>query len=261
MRSEVRSLRAAGHGHDAVVALGTRRLPDEPDAAHVPASVRVVLVDDDALLVQALAAALDAVGSFDVVGVAEDVETAIRVAASAQPDVVVVGHRPPSVREFELVDALKLLRPTPAVLLVSSSDASSVAAHALRAQCDGLLPRRSSLECFMAAVRTVAGGQCVYTNEQLVGALGGEVAGRADAAPPDLTTRELQVLWLLNEGVSTGGIAQVLGVSVNTVRSHIRNILGKFGAHSRLEAIAAARRSGVLDEMDDPRGDLRSTAT
>jgi DNA-binding NarL/FixJ family response regulator len=240
-----------------MAALATSSI-DAPSALDADAAIRVVLVNDDALLVEALAAALTAAGPFEVAGTTADVETAIRLVAFARPDVVVVDHRPPSVREFELVEALKLLRPAPAVLLVSSSDAPAVALHAVKAQCEGLLSRRASLADFMDAVRTIASGQCVYTNDQLIGALGGDVAKDSDEPQPDLTQRELEILWLLNDGTATDVIAQSLRVSINTVRSHIRSILVKFGAHSRLEAIAAARRSGLLDELDDRRGRSRS---
>lgn len=217
------------------------------------ACVPILIVDDDLLLAEALAAALAAEGSFDAVGIASDLEPAIRMVAALRPEVVLVNHRLPSGTGLELCEALKLVHPSPAVLLVSASDASDLPTRAVKAQCDGLVSRRAPLQALVAALHVVADGQCGFTKEQLLGVVGGRDGAADREAGPDITARELEILWLLNDGVSTEAIARQLQVSVNTVRTHVRNLLVKFGAHSRLEAIAEARRAGVLDPHDAPR--------
>ncbi len=97
----------------------------------------------------------------------------------------------------------------------------------------------------MHAIRAAAAGE-IYVPQQLVEELAAHLRPRPPTLGADLTERELEVLQLLGRGSSTDEIVDALNISVHTVRNHIRNILTKLHARSRLEAVTVATRIGVL---------------
>jgi DNA-binding NarL/FixJ family response regulator len=104
--------------------------------------------------------------------------------------------------------------------------------------------KSSGLDELEDAVRRVAGGEVVYGTEFLAGVLN-RLTGRTPSAT--LTARERQTLGLLADGASTAEVAERLGVAHNTARNHVQRVLEKLGARSKLEAVAIARREGLLD--------------
>jgi DNA-binding NarL/FixJ family response regulator len=110
----------------------------------------------------------------------------------------------------------------------------------VEAGCVGYLEKAGSLDDLAPAVRAVAAGQVVIAADHL------RQLRRSPSGPTALTKREREILHLVADGRTNGAIAAQLVLSVHTVRTHVQSILAKLGAHSKLEAVAVARRHRVL---------------
>lgn len=163
-------------------------------------------------------------------------------------DVLVTDFRLPDGDAPELISELLAAHPDLRVLVVSGwSDDRSVL-RSVEAGAHGYLTKTQPVEDLLAAVRNVAAGETVFAPELL-----GKLLRRMGAnsrSGNDLTAREIEVLAGLAQGRTTKDIADQLGLSVNTVRNHITSILGKLDVHSRLEAVAAGIRLGLVSPPD-----------
>ena len=202
----------------------------------VPASpIRVFLVEDHDMVAEALQLALDRPGGLTVVGRVRTRADAVEGTRRLRPDVVLLDLR---LADGDGTDVLAELAGHGARVLVITGDATpAVARRVARAGAAGLLPKSSRLDVLEAAVREVAAGGEVFE--------AGTVE-RPDGPGSKLTARERQTLELLAEGASTEQIGDRLGVSRNTTRNHVQRVLEKLGARSKLEAVAVARREGLL---------------
>jgi DNA-binding NarL/FixJ family response regulator len=207
-----------------------------------PAVVRVLLVDDHPAILEGVRLALDTASDVEVVGVAVDGGTARTRFAATRPDVVVMDYSLPDTDGISLTADLKAVDPEVRVLLLTATDDPSVAERAVRSGCDGFLAKTALPADIADAVRRLHAGEALFDVALLVRA----VRGPRQAGPTDLSTRELEVLRLLARGSSTEAVAAELYVSINTVRSHVRRILEKLEAHSKLEAVAIGVRDGLL---------------
>jgi DNA-binding NarL/FixJ family response regulator len=135
----------------------------------------------------------------------------------------------------------------PARVLVLTGEASAaVAARVAEVGGAGLLLKSSRLEELVSAVRQVAQGEVVFAPGLLAGVLD-RLTGRVPATGATLTRRERETLVLLAIGASTDEVSARLGVARNTARNHVQRVLEKLGARSKLEAVAIARRDGLID--------------
>jgi len=217
---------------------------------------RVVLVDDHRLLLDSLRAALDARGDVAVVGVATTAEEAVGLVPRVVPDVVLVdydlGDSPRSAKGSRGGDGLSVVRALAGrtaarFVLVTGFPSEQLVRGALEAGCVGFVVKGSPLDELAAAVHAAASGQTYLPAETVARLVGPARGGRPHVAGPAvLASRELDVLGLLADGVDTAGIADQLHLSVHTVRNHVKRILAKLQAHSRLEAVAVARRAGLV---------------
>ena len=132
------------------------------------------------------------------------------------------------------------------VMLTGQAD-SGVLAAALESGCSGFVTKDGNLRDLASAIRGVLAGE-VRVPQKLITQLAAYLRPRPVATGSDLTRREFEVLRLLAEGHSTSAIVAELVLSIHTVRNHIRNILMKLNAQSRLEAVAIATRQGLLSE-------------
>ena len=213
--------------------------------------IRVLVVEDSATFVRGLEATLSAEEAFVIVGSADNQADAVALAERLQPEVALVDLRiaPGPGSEalgyhhgVETIAALKAAVPGLRVLAMSFSRHPRWPVEVVRAGASGFVSKDAPPEEIVAALRTVARGGVVLTAEQLA---------RVAEPPVDhpsvtLTPREQEVLCLLAEGKSNREIAVALGVAVGTVRTHVANILGKLDVADRREAVAEARRRGLL---------------
>jgi DNA-binding NarL/FixJ family response regulator len=205
---------------------------------------RVVVVHSHTMMGRALRAALGDIDDLDVVGVAETVDAAVERAPAPPPHVVVIDLR--SADGDGAGDVARLLAAWPEVrvlVLATAADYRSVVA-AIEAGAAGILLTHQPLEDLIDGIRAARAGQTVVA-PSLVPAL---LAGISPAALrlTMLNRREVDVLQLLAEGLSTIELAAHMGVSVNTVRNNIQSALTRLGAHSKLEAVSIALREGII---------------
>jgi DNA-binding NarL/FixJ family response regulator len=200
-----------------------------------PEPVRVLLVEDHDMVAEALELALERAPGIEVVGRARSRGSALAEARRLRPAVVVLDRRLPDGDAVAAIGAVTALGA--GVLMLTGDATPALAARVTEAGGAGLLLKSAQLGALVEAVRQVAAGEPVFDPALL--------PGRTDGAA--LTGRERETLHLLAEGASTEEIGDRLGVSRNTTRNHVQRVLEKLGARSKLEAVAVARREGLLD--------------
>lgn len=213
------------------------------EGAEAGGVLRVVVVDDHRMMAEALASVLGDEPDLLVVGVENSVASGVAVATDERPDVVVMDYR---LQDGDGVDATRQLRdalPDVNVVMLTAYPDDNILGAALEAGCCGFVAKGSPVEELLNAVRAAATGGGVFAPD-VIARLVRLQNPRAGAQ--DLSPREQQVLELVATGQSTGGIASALDLSQHTVRNHIRNVLTKLGAHSKLEAVVIAARDNLI---------------
>ena len=209
--------------------------------------ISVLIADDDALVRAGLRALLDAEPDLTVTGEATDGSEVVPAVLRLRPDVVLMDVRMPRI---DGIQATRLLlercSEPPKVLVVTTFANDEYVYEALRAGACGFLLKRARPEQFAEAVRVVARGDSLLfpaAVRRLAAAYGPPDGRIANAR---LTTREAEVLTLMADGLSNTEIASRLVLGVETVKTHVRNILDKLGARDRTQAVVTAYRSGFV---------------
>jgi len=209
----------------------------------------VLIVDDHPLTRDALAALLTQ-HDFRVVGEAEDGERAIDIARDLQPDLILLDLSMPGIGGLGALPLLREAAPHCEVVMVTASVAEENLLAAIRAGAAGYLLKTEPPERIVEFLRGAAEGEAALSGTIARSLLEKVRQGRhADGGVPDtiaraLSARELEVLLLLDDHLSTDQVAARLFISEHTVRSHVKSLLRKLGVSSRrqaLEALAAAR--------------------
>jgi DNA-binding NarL/FixJ family response regulator len=206
------------------------------------APTRVVLVEDHDMVAEAMTLAMERADDIEIVARARSIATALTEVRRCAPDVVLLDRRLPDGDAIDAIGQLNKLGTR--VLMLTGEATATVAARVAEAGGSGLVLKSAGLDELEDAVRRVADGEAVFGAEFLAGVLS-RLTGRTPSAT--LTARERQALGLLADGASTAEVAERLGVAVNTARNHVQRVLEKLGARSKLEAVAIARREGLLD--------------
>lgn len=212
------------------------------------APVRVLLCDDHAVVRAGLRALLSSTDGIDVVGEAGSGEEALDMAAALRPDVVLMDLQlgtgidgVTATRRLASPDAAPDGEPPPQVLVLTMFDTDADIERAVAAGATGYLLKAEPPERLFAAVRDAATGRTV-----LSGSVADRVVSRLRAPGPSLTTRELEILARLAEGLGNREIARVLFLSEGTVKTHLARVYTKLGVHTRSGAVAAAARHRLL---------------
>lgn len=205
--------------------------------------IRVVLIDDHAMFTESLARVLGEEPTVEVIGVASTGADGVRLASSRSPDVVVLSHDLPDDDVTAVAPRLIEASPNSKVVVLSSRNDRRSLLAVLEAGCVGYVTTDHGVDELVAAISQVAGGD-PYVPRSMLGAL----LPRDDkpGLGADLSERELEVLEGLAHGMTNAALGEALFLSVHTVRGHVQSILMKLHAHSRLEAVAIARREGLL---------------
>ncbi|MGE0640140.1 MAG: response regulator [Thermoanaerobaculia bacterium] len=210
-------------------------------------TIRVALVDDDRLLSQTLRRLLDSAPGFECCGAYATVESARRGLESVRADLVLLDVDLPGIPGPAGAAILRELDPPPEIVMFTVyADDDKVFTSLLNGAC-GYLLKDTPPERLLTALRDAREGGAPMSSQ-----IARKVIGlfRQVAPPPraehDLTPQELRLLGLFSEGYSYQGVAEELGISVNTVRSHVRNVYDKLHVHSRSQAVHAAIRRGIL---------------
>ncbi|OZB84052.1 MAG: DNA-binding response regulator [Microbacterium sp. 14-71-5] len=214
--------------------------------------IRVVIVDDEALVRTGFSMILNATDDIRVVGTASGIE-ALDVIKSEKPDVLLLDIRMPQVDGLTLLSIVSTLPERPAVAMLTTFDADEYIMTALGSGASGFLLKDTEPEQLGQYVRALAAGGIVLSSRAsrpLLNARAGLTTALDEEAErvSMLTDRERQVLMLVAEGLSNADIGARLYLGAGTVKDHVSAILAKLGVTSRVQAALAAQRAGLLDE-------------
>src|SRR5262245_36721761 len=207
--------------------------------------IDLLIVEDHAMIAQGLRAALDAEHDMSVVGVAGTLGEGERIASSESPDVVVLDSLLPDGEAPTGIGRITTACPTARIVVVSANSDYRSVVRALEAGAAGYLLKDQPFEDLVSAIRTVYAGERALAPTLVPKLLAGFTP--PPGSPARLSPREIEVLQLLAEGLTTNELARRLNLSVNTVRNHVQSILTRTGAHSKLEAVAIALREGIIE--------------
>jgi DNA-binding NarL/FixJ family response regulator len=207
--------------------------------------IRVLVVDDHQMMGEGLRAAVATEPGIEVIGVAGDLPQSRAMADRLRPDVVLMDYSLPSGTGFDCAQLLKQDHPEVKIIILTGHRDDTLVVRAVELGLDGFLRKTSSIDEVVAAVRQAHAGDAVFSPQDLTLVM--RQVRRAGKSPTDLTEREVEVLHLMASGASTEVMASTLFVSAHTIRSHVRHILEKLGAHSKLEAVAIAIRERLVD--------------
>jgi DNA-binding NarL/FixJ family response regulator len=211
--------------------------------------MRIVLADDHALFRDGVSSLLQAWGH-DVVGRASNGAEAVDLVLRLEPDLVLMDVRMPEKSGVQATREIAAVRPeTPIVMLTVSEDEDDLFA-AIQAGARGYLLKNLEAAQLRAMIETVARGEAAITPAtaaRIIRHLSSLGSAAEEPAPDRLTARELDVLRLVTAGRHNKEIAAALGITENTAKYHLRNILEKLHAQSRTEVATLALREGLLD--------------
>ena len=203
----------------------------------MPQPIRILVVDDHTLFRRGLTALLTTQPRFDVVGEAGDAGEAHRRAAELQPDVILLDHHLPGVEGVDAIQGLREVAPRARILMLTVSEDGATLARALQRGASGYLLKRTPPAEIADAIQVASAGgspMSPHIARQVVGFFHRTPPPKPDRA---LTVREQEVLDLLIKGKFYKEIATSLGVSIDTVRTHVRKVYDKLHIHSRTEII------------------------
>ena len=220
----------------------------------------VLVVEDQQALASALEVAIAAQPDLECLGSAGTVDDALEQVARHVPDVVLMDIQLPGGSGIECTRLIKASYPEVTVLILTADASATRLAQAAAAGASGFLTKGSSFADILSAIRNPAAGQMVIegtTLWALIDALrdvepepAGPAVVPAQAGHEQdwarLTAREQEVLALMGEGLDPKAIAERLVLSLHTARGHVKSVMTKLGAHSQLEAVVVATRSGLL---------------
>lgn len=209
--------------------------------------IRVLLVDDHAVVLEALASALARQPDMVVVGSAGSVREVAAIVLT-RPDVAVVDFHLPDGTGADACRQIKARWPGARTVILSGSGGRETALAALRAGADGYVNKGERLSAVVEAIRNAHAGRAIIAPAQL-GRIARDLRVRHRVAPlgEALTSRELTVLKALTLGQATRDIATDLAISEGTVRRHVEAIRRKFGVASKLEAVSMALQHHIVE--------------
>lgn len=215
-------------------------------------TIRLLLVDDQALFREGLRTLLTIYPDLDVAGEAANGEEALRQAEILRPDVVLMDLRMPVLDGVTATRRLKETRPSSRVIILTTFDDDEYVFDGLRAGAAGYLLKDVSSEKLVEAIRATARGDS-FLQPNIAAKLVAEFARMEETPTPQaqqlvepLSGRELEILALVAEGASNKEIAARLFIAEGTVKNHVTNILSKLGVRDRTQAALKAREIGLI---------------
>ena len=234
----------------------TKKLIRKPEkaAAAVPDLVKgpisVVLIDDNRLLREGIAAMIQTQPGFTVLAASADVNEALEKVREAKPDVVLLDFGLEDHDSLNLTATIRGEVPSARVIVMGLLPIQEDVANFVRAGASGFIMKDASFEQFFATIRAVAGGAEVLPpalTTSLFSQIARNVAGGSKARVLEavrLTNREREVIDMLGEGLSNKEISSRMNIAVHTVKSHVHNVLEKLALRSRLEVAAFSHAEG-----------------
>ncbi|OYN84079.1 response regulator [Parenemella sanctibonifatiensis] len=214
--------------------------------------IRVMLVDDQAMVRRAFALMLDLEDDIDLVGEAADGAEAVSKARTLRPDVVLMDVEMPQVNGLDATRQICRESDSPEVIILTTFDRDDYVFDALQAGAAGFLLKNAEPEQLLESVRTVARGDALLapevTRRVIARAVGEQRHRPASPGLASLTAREREVLVLVARGLSNAEIADQLVLGEATIKSHVSNCLAKLGVRDRVQAVIHAFKYGLMDD-------------
>ncbi|GAA4285194.1 response regulator transcription factor [Brevibacterium daeguense] len=223
--------------------------------------IRVAVVDDQPLLVQAFAALIDNEEDLSVVATAGDGQTAVELAAETSIDVMLMDIRMPVLDGVEATRRLTAAGPLPRVLVLTTFNVDDLVIGAVAAGARGFLLKDSEPKTVLKAIRSLHRGQAVIDPQSaphLLEKITREAGTTPSRVPAGLTGRETEVWRLVARGLSNSEIAAELYIAETTVKTHVSSLLTKLAARDRIALVILAHSLGLVSghgsiELPDPR--------
>jgi len=214
--------------------------------------VRVLVVQDHPLLASAIARVLESEDDMTVVGIARRGAQAAEMAASEKPSVVLMDFRLPDSSGPTAAARIRAAVPEVAIVFHSADESETALLDAIDAGATAYLTKKATADQIVEAVRRASIGEVLIPVALFAKAIARQrkvVTERLarEKLVAEFTPRELDVLRLLAEGVDTGTVAERLGIASHTVEWHVRHLIEKLGVHSKLQAVIAAARMGLIE--------------
>ena len=215
--------------------------------------IRVLLVDDDALVRSALSLMLGGQSDIEVVGEAGNGEVGLALVSDLEPDVVLMDIRMPVMDGLEATEALHQRPSPPAVVVLTTFDADDHVLRAIAAGADGFLLKDTPPGDIVQAIRTVAAGDAMLSpsaTRSLVSRLRSSATTDRTTTAADrlavLTERELEVAVCVGRGLSNSEVASELYLSIPTVKSHVSRLLTKLDCTNRVQVAMVVHDAGLV---------------
>ncbi|GAB3132848.1 response regulator transcription factor [Tsukamurella serpentis] len=211
--------------------------------------VRVVVVDDEALVRRGFELMLGHAPDIDVVAAVSGGQ-AEQVVERERPDLVLLDIRMPDVDGLTLLDRFTAMPEPPVVAMLTTFDSDEYVAQALRRGAQGFLVKDTDPEQLVQMVRALAERSTVFSADIAAQVVSGFLGGRVvePLGTDQLSAREREILVLLAEGLTNVEIGRTVHLSVGTVKDHVSTVLAKLGVANRVQAALIAQRAGLLDE-------------
>lgn len=221
------------------------------------APLRLLLVDDQPLLLQGFAMILSTEADLQVVGQVTDGRQAVAAVGELRPDVILMDVQMPVLDGIEATRQIVAEHPEVRVVILTTFDRDDYLFDALEAGASGFLLKNADADDLVDAIRAAAEGHALLAPEvtmrviaRMAPGAGGGTSGPSappdDDALPQLTSREREVLRMVSRGLSNAEIAAEAFVSEATVKTHVSNVLAKLGVRDRVQAVVAAYDSGLV---------------
>jgi len=214
--------------------------------------IRILLVDDQALFREGLRTLLSVHADLEVVGEAGNGEEAVRLAAAAHPNVVLMDVQMPVLDGVAATRRLRAAQPECRVIMLTTFDDDEKVFEGLRAGAVGYLLKDAPSEKLVEAIRAAARGES-FLQPSVAAKVVAEFARLAEKSPArsqpliePLSERELEILRLVAGGASNKEIAAKLVIAEGTVKNHLTNILGKLSVRDRVQAALKAKELGLI---------------
>jgi len=207
--------------------------------------IRVLIVEDHQVVAEGLGALLNDQPDMTVVGNVGSVAESIGLAAELSPDVAILDFRLTDGTGADAGTGIRQIRPETKLIFLTREDSDAARFAALESGASAFIHKSRAASEVVDAIRVVAAGGTLITPRAIAALLNQRRS--MDAQLESLTPREKEVLRLMAEGVSSRDIANRLGISYTTVRTHIRSLGSKLGVHSKLQAIVKARELALVE--------------
>ena len=205
----------------------------------MPSKLKILIVDDHAIVRDGLAAILKFQKDMTMVGEADDGQSAIQKAQELRPDIILMDLMMPNMNGADATAAIKQVLPDTQVLLLTSYGTSSELSRAFKNGATGAITKSLPKEELLAAIRNVAAGMRVASPEI-------EQTLKEESAMPSLTPRQLEILHSLTRGLTNDDIAREFGLSKAGVKFHLLTIFRKLNVANRTEAVGLASRKHLF---------------